>query len=539
MIAQGNSRNVAAHRRWSICWGAFWTGQFVLGAVQFFASAPAIAQLPGVPVSNSAPFAVKPLDLIAIPAAPVQPVAIPVQAVVPQKLPVSSPQTNGAQPAPISTPGSTPTSTPPDPVSSSLFNPLKNPLLSPTPGTMGGSPQANPATKLKLDKYIQKVLDPETTFDIVADQTRVLLLKGVPFRIQAGDERYLAVNIVNPKEILLQGREVGSTVLNIWFGDANDPSKQETITYLVRIYPDPEAKERLDRAYKALEDDINRYFKDCSVRLKVVGDKVMVSGRVRDTVQGSQVIRIITANSTTGGVNTAGDAGRVPLQAVGALENPTTGLEAFRASGGPSIINLFEVAGEQQVMLRVIVAEVNRSAARSVGMNFGFRNSQGIQVFTNNTGGLLAGSVQIGAGNGLNGINNNTGIGGTTNLSLNLDAGKIPLAIEALKSLSYAKSLAEPTLVTMNGQTANFLAGGQYPVPVVTAGNAFGGLQGVQFVPYGVQLTFTPFITDRDRVRLNFSATVSSRDLSAGANIGGANVAGLTARNVNTTVELR
>ena len=58
---------------------------------------------------------------------------------------------------------------------------------------MGGSPQANPATKLKLDKYIQKVLDPETTFDIVAGQTRVMLLKGVPFRIQAGDERYLAL----------------------------------------------------------------------------------------------------------------------------------------------------------------------------------------------------------------------------------------------------------------------------------------------------------------------------------------------------------
>ena len=55
---------------------------------------------------------------------------------------------------------------------------------------MGGSPQANPATKLQLDKYIQKVLDPETTFDIVAGQTRVMLLKGVSFRIQAGDERY-------------------------------------------------------------------------------------------------------------------------------------------------------------------------------------------------------------------------------------------------------------------------------------------------------------------------------------------------------------
>ena len=121
----------------------------------------------------------------------------------------------------------------------------------------------------------------------------------------------------------------------------------------------------------------------------------MVSGRVRDTVQGSQVIRIITANSTTGGVNTAGDAGRVPLQAVGALDNPTTGLEAFRASGGPSIINLLEVAGEQQVMLRVIVAEVNRSAARSVGMNFDFRNNQGIQVFRNNTADCWPGPCRL------------------------------------------------------------------------------------------------------------------------------------------------
>ena len=194
MIAQGNSQNVAARRRWSICWGASWTGLFVLGAVQFFASVPAIAQLPVAPVSNPAPFAAKTLDLIPIPAAPVQPVAIPVQAVVPQKLPpVSSPAanpTNGAQPAAIVAPGSTPTPAPTDPVGNPLFNPLKNPLLSPTPGTMGGSPQANPATKLKLDKYIQKVLDPETTFDIVAGQTRVMLLKGVSFRIQAGDERY-------------------------------------------------------------------------------------------------------------------------------------------------------------------------------------------------------------------------------------------------------------------------------------------------------------------------------------------------------------
>src|SRR5205085_10926860 len=100
-------------------------------------------------------------------------------------------------------------------------------------------------------------------------------------------------------------------------------------------------------------------------------------------------------------------------------------------------------------------------------------------------------------------------------------------------------SLAEPNLVTMNGQTANFQAGGQFPVPVVT-GFTTAGLQGVNFIPFGVQLSFTPYITDRDRIRLVMSAEVSSRDLSAGnITIGGAAVPNLSTRNFQTTVELR
>ena len=118
------------------------------------------------------------------------------------------------------------------------------------------------------------------------------------------------------------------------------------------------------------------------------------------------------------------------------------------------------------------------------------------------------------------------------------DEGFDAIALEALKTLSYAKSLAEPTLVAMNGQPANFLAGGQFPVPVVT-GNTFSGLQGVTYIPYGVSLNFVPYITDRDRIRLTLNASVSTRDLTSATNIGGANVLGLNTRNVNTTVELR
>src|SRR4029077_18527155 len=118
--------------------------------------------------------------------------------------------------------------------------------------------------------------------------------------------------------------------------------------------------------------------------------------------------------------------------------------------------------------------------------------------------------------------------------------------IEALRNISLARSLAEPNLVTLNGQPASFLAGGDAPAPIVTGPPAT-GLQGVSFVPFGVQLQFTPFITDKDRIRLSLNATVSVRDVALGSNFnggaggqqGGGFVPGLNTRTVTTTVEMR
>jgi pilus assembly protein CpaC len=437
-----------------------------------------------------------------------------------------------------------PTTSPP---SAPVLNPLNNPLFSPVPKTLGGVPTMSDATKAKQAKYLAKLLDPELTLDLVVGQTRVMVLKDTPFRVQAGEERLMSMNVINTKELILQGKEVGSTVMNIWFGEKNDPTKQETLTYLVRVFPDPEAKERLEKAYKQLEDDINKHFKDTSVRLKLVGDKLIVSGRVRDAQQGTQVLQILRANFTGnsgqrnsnslgGGSSSSntlsglggGQVSQIPFAptSFGREIDPITGqaaptAENYITTAGNNIINLLEVAGEQQVALRVIVAEVSRAAARTIGLNFSIQNNQGVTVFSNNVGG--------GGGFG----------GAAATLTAALDSGKIPIAINALRTLSYAKSMAEPTLVTLNGQTANFLAGGQFPVPVVAGFGANNGLQGVTYVPFGVQLNFTPFITDRDRIRLQLNANVSARDVASGTNIGGANVSGLNTRSVNTVVELR
>ena len=172
---------------------------------------------------------------------------------------------------------------------------------------------------------------------------------------------------------------------------------------------------------------------------------------------------------------------------------------SFR-NGAPYVINLLRINGEQQVMLKVTVAEVNRSAARSIGMNFSLTNNSGITTFGNYTGSIVTGGLTYGginggivpsgfgfgmAGSAPNLYNNalTQGAGGFNNLPFALDNGQVLGAISALRDLDYAKSLAEPNLVALNGQTATFHAGGEFPVPVVSAYSDY-GLQGVNFIPY-------------------------------------------------------
>ncbi len=443
------------------------------------------------------------------------------------------------------------------------------------PGLYCGPEGCMPSENKKVDektlkryhKFIKEFIDTEVNLDLEVGKTRLMVLKQAPKRIQVADDTIAGYTVITPKEISLLGKQVGSTVLTLWFQDPNDPTKQEILSYHVRVYPDKEARRRLERVYEALAKEINCHFPNSNVCLKLIGDKIVVTGHAHDVQEASQIltiIRIQAPNPRTG----RPAASEIPTDRIQSGLQPgektvnndvPPGLEDYELAGGPFVINLLKVHGEQQVMLRVTVAEVNRAAARSVGMNFSLLNNDGIAYFANNTGAIGTGGAVSSAGvNGRNsgalGLINfaaaNTfgipplagfpaGAGGFNNLPVALDNGQVRLAISALRTLNYARSLAEPNLVALNGQTASFRAGGEFPVPIVTGFTA-AGLQGVNFVPFGVQLNFTPFITDRDRIRLIINAEVSTRDISAGtANIGGTAVPNLTSRNFQTTVELR
>ena len=121
---------------------------------------------------------------------------------------------------------------------------------------------------------------------------------------------------------------------------------------------------------------------------------------------------------------------------------------------------------------------------------------------------------------------------------MSFDNGAVLMAINALRTQNFARTLAEPNLTTLNGQPASFHAGGSFPVPET---NVFtgGAAQSVVYVPFGVQLQFVPYVTDRDRIRLQVQASVSTLqrldDRSRGSDV----PSEFDDRTFQTTVDLR
>jgi pilus assembly protein CpaC len=388
---------------------------------------------------------------------------------------------------------------------------------------LGTTPKPSPQTLEKYRQHVESIDDPDNVMDLVVGRTRILQLKQPAEKYQTVDPAIADIEPVsetNRKAFFILGKQPGTTVIALFFKDPAHPDRFTVLNYLVRVVPDPEAKSRIERVYKALEDEINRAFPDSVVKLCLVGDKLVVSGQAKDISEAAQILRIVRAQAPA-----EPPAARIPVDRIDLTVTPDPlnpdqtipqGLQNFLVSGGANVINLLRVPGEHQVMLRVTVAEVNRAALRSIGLNFNIFNNENMRIFGQQTG----------------------PIGNAANLPALLDNGQVALAINALRNLNFARTLAEPSLVTLSGQAATFQAGGQFPVPVVT-GFTQNGLQGVSFVPFGVQLSFTPIVYDKDRIRLTISADVSTRDEQQQTSIGNSQVPGLNTRRFTNVVELR
>jgi pilus assembly protein CpaC len=193
------------------------------------------------------------------------------------------------------------------------------------------------------------------------------------------------------------------------------------------------------------------------------------------------------------------------------------------------VLNLLTVTGVHQVMLEVTIAEMSRTDAKNMGINWSWFNDRG-EGFINILGGLGS-FITEGAFSGFDGSANALARGKTT---LGGHDGTFTGVIDFLKGNGLIKILAEPTLIALSGQTASFLAGGEFPIPEIDdEGNV-----GVEFRSFGIELAFTPTVLNQNRISMKVTPAVSELDFTLATNIQGAVVPGLSTRRVSTIVEL-
>ncbi|WP_165252718.1 type II and III secretion system protein family protein [Paludisphaera soli] len=405
--------------------------------------------------------------------------------------------------------------------------------------------------------------------------------KPAPF-LAVGDPMVADFFQMGPRQVRLMGKRLGITDLMI------TTATGRTFEYELRVVPD----------LSALGAELKRLFPDANLTLSPLRDKVVVEGQARDA---SQVARIVSAidgyirnvqrvmiagqvgnarnaiedvdpegpevpvGSPMGGAGALmGGAGALP-----ALGEDRLGVGGFAGMGGmgggamspPStpgsitanqiatnqtqVINLIRLPSTQQVLLKVRVAELNRTAFRQIGADFLASIPEFATLFGSQIGGssFVPGRIGRTTFNPVGAVDpRSLTIGTASTLFGTFSDARFTTVLSALRRNNMLKILAEPNLVTLNGHQADFLAGGQFPVPINSGvGSGIGGNIQVQFKDFGVRLAFLPFVEDGETIRLTVDPEVSSIDFALGTTLvpGGSQVPGLNIRRSHTTVELK
>jgi pilus assembly protein CpaC len=217
-------------------------------------------------------------------------------------------------------------------------------------------------------------------------------------------------------------------------------------------------------------------------------------------------------------------------------------VELAKTYAGDKVINMLSIGASQQVMLEVRFSEINRQTGKQIGFS-GFTGSDGgtFGSATGNGAGLVPDAANPGGILRLDSITNSFGVFRKAfgAFGLNINA-----TLDALERKGLVKTLAEPTLVALSGETASFLAGGEFPIPVAQSTSGGGGGAGagaisIEFKPFGVSLSFTPTVLADGIINLQVEPEVSSIDPSASMTVNGLTVPGLQTRRANTVLELR
>jgi pilus assembly protein CpaC len=301
-------------------------------------------------------------------------------------------------------------------------------------------------------------------------------------RVSTSNPEAVDAVLASDSEVLFHARALGQATLVVW--SKNGGRK----TYEVTVEPNLEP----------LRELLKETFPDQEIDLRATRESLALVGRASTQAIADKALALIAAT----------------------VKNPT------------NLLQVPPAAPERQVLLRVRFAELNRSVSSEFGVNLLSTGAAGT------IGAIATGQFPSAGANTL-------GQSGATSFSLsdilNIFAFRpdlnLGVVIRDLQARGLLQILAEPNLIATNGKEASFLAGGEFPVPIVQGGATAGAVT-VQFREFGIRLSFLPQITGNGTVKLHVKPEVSAIDPANGVTVSGFRIPALSTRRIETDVEL-
>lgn len=370
---------------------------------------------------------------------------------------------------------------------------------------------------------------------VAVHQSQVLRVDRPFAQALIGDDKIADVLPLTNQSLYVLGKRAGTTSLTVY-----DRARNLLAVMDVVVGPD----------IASLKRQLGELVPGEKIDVRLSNGAIVLTGVVSNAVAAQRAVQI--AETYAAGDAEGGDSGASPSpSATGIQVSIDTG--GARSGGGGEaagrsrVINLLSVGSTQQVMLEVRFSEMRRGAARQLGFNHAFLSNSG--DFQGGIGTSAPSTALLTNQNGvptinLQGILESFGIVGASYRFAGLN---ILSAMDALERNGVVTTLAEPTLIALSGETASFLAGGEFPIPVLQSfgggngtGNNTGGGSGItiEFKPFGVGLAFTPTVLADGVISLVVAPEVSSIDPAASISVNGLTIPGLSVRRAKTTIEL-
>jgi pilus assembly protein CpaC len=317
-------------------------------------------------------------------------------------------------------------------------------------------------------------------------------------RVAVGLGDIATASVISPTEIMVNGKAPGETSLIIW----DDRGGRQFFNVTVR-----NPASAMETSMDSIRRQIRTELPGQTLNLGAENGVIYLRGTVDDLTSSSRAVQI------------ASTAGKVV-----------------------NLLNVKVPPAKPQILLKVRIASVDRNKLKNLGINMfnlGLGNAIGAITTTQYSPPFVTGGSSGGGSGGVSGAAGTASLSQEGNIFAYFPGLNVGASITALQTQGLAEVLAEPNLMAMDGKQASFLAGGQYPYPMVQGTSAGGaGAVTIMFKEYGVRLNFIPTMTPRNTIRLQVSPEVSTLDFANAVTISGFTVPAITTRRINTEVEL-